>query len=269
MDRHPNAPPEYTLTVRVCNKGPKLPILTQICRKSRKPLPVVFKHAITPTSNGKTQGIWWNKAIDVLYLDYDNAPHAEHLFRSRDGNMGYVWHLAVSIKIAAELVFRLDVDDDTLQTVSTTLVAKGDLAIILESLEEPISLSIAYPTLLNFLQPSGTHRLDVNIGNNLVAIYLGDYPEQVLKLLLKLEATQNKMLFQDRLFYALLWDFTKQKRIKYPRIVADAAYLWGLPGRPGPGASVCPSLRGVESDLVCQAHDSFRRWSLLPLAPRC
>lgn len=236
------APPEYTLTIRDFNRGPKLPVILHICRESRVLLPLVFLHA---TLDDKTNGIWWNRDVDGLFLDYDIGPEPARFFSHILCNYTPVRHLAVGLKLGADFIYRLGLQDD-LRVIVATPMAKDDLGF----LQSPQTLSIVYPSLPKYWTPRYDQRtpLDIEDGlrkagelalplnpsylrgdveNNMVTVYDASGPEMALELLLILKTAQDK-LFVNRLFYAILEALIQQKCREYQRIAADASQRWGL-----------------------------------------
>lgn len=248
----PSAPPEYTLTIRELNGGPALPVLLHICRESRVLLPMVFHHAVLG-DDGKRQtwGIWWNRDVDVLYLDYDIGPDPGRFFGHVLCNYSPVRHLAVGLRLGADFAYRLELHDD-LRTITAACVAKGALAGVAGFLQYPQTLSIVYPSLPKYWMPAADQRLpldiedglrragtlallldpsylrgDVHKKQNMVTVYDAYAPERAVKVLRTLQAAQDKLL-QNRLFYAILEAFTQQKRREYERVAKDASQRWGL-----------------------------------------
>lgn len=249
QNKDPSAPPEYTLTVRDSSHDsnvPKLPIILHICRESRGFLPLLFRHAVT---DNKMRGIWWNREVDVLYLDYDICPDPEKFFENIPNDCTWVRHLAVGLKLGADFVYRLDLDN-TLHTVSGTPIARGDLGKIMSFLRNPRTLSIVYPKLPNFWLPSRDQCLppDIedelrrtgaltlphdpsylrgDIAHHMITIFNVWDPETALEVLLLLKGAQAE-LFRDRLFAALLGGFVQEKRKEYTKIKSGYSEYWGM-----------------------------------------
>lgn len=267
LNTRPDAPPEYTLTVRELNGGAKLPIILHLCRESRVLLPWIFKHA---SAGDKMKGIWWNEGVDMLYLDYDIVPHPEQFFRPvmSNGDPKRVHHLAVGLKLGADFVYRLELHNN-LHTVSGTPDSAGDLATIFQFVN-PNTFAIAYPSLPRFWLPSADQRIPLDIEenlrrtgqlalsldpsylrgdltNNLVTVFNTRWPETALELLTTLKKAQDKLL-ADRLFYALLSCLIDQKRYEYQTIGTRTSMRWGL-RRIEDLVYTLPSLRGSNQVL--------------------